>query len=287
MKKLVTVTILFFVAALLSSCAAGMRGGTSTTGETSSVEASSGGWTSKDVGWLQKGMSLQQVTQKFGPADRTFVDANGNKILEYKKETERGGRMTGLIKFGTLGILSGKDSAFVDILRVVVSKEGTVVNFSYEENVVSAPIPGMINTNMSALSAAPIVNETPAVVGGKPKAQVHPVPENNRKSITPAQKITVSSPSMTTTQIQQRLSQLGYQPGPADGKIGKSTIKALKNFQKDNNLPITGKADNETVNKLRQKTAKDNSEQYVSPSMPKTETPRKSETVKARSPLDL
>jgi len=60
-----------------------------------------------------------------------------------------------------------------------------------------------------------------------------------------------SRPSMTTMQIQQRLSELGYQPGPVDGKIGKNTIKALKKFQQDNNLPVTGKADIETVNNLR------------------------------------
>jgi peptidoglycan hydrolase-like protein with peptidoglycan-binding domain len=123
---------------------------------------------------------------------------------------------------------------------------------------------------------------------GTPSMTSQPaVPEKNRKSITPAQaKTESSSPSMTTAQIQQRLSELGYQPGSADGKIGKSTIKALKKFQQDNNLPITGKADNETVNKLRQKTAKDNREQDSSPRTPKTKAPGKAEPVKARSPID-
>ena len=50
--------------------------------------------------------------------------------------------------------------------------------------------------------------------------------------------------------IQKRLTELGYEPGPADGIMGKMTKKAIKNFQKDNDLPPTGKIDNDTKNKL-------------------------------------
>ena len=50
--------------------------------------------------------------------------------------------------------------------------------------------------------------------------------------------------------IQKRLIELGYEPGPSDGIMGKMTKRAIKNFQKDNDLPPTGKIDNETKNKL-------------------------------------
>ena len=50
--------------------------------------------------------------------------------------------------------------------------------------------------------------------------------------------------------IQNRLTELGYEPGPADGIMGRMTKKAIKNFQKDNDLPPTGKIDNDTKNKL-------------------------------------
>ena len=50
--------------------------------------------------------------------------------------------------------------------------------------------------------------------------------------------------------IQKRLTELGYEPGPADGIMGRMTKKAIKNFQKDNDLPPTGKIDNDTKNKL-------------------------------------
>lgn len=62
-----------------------------------------------------------------------------------------------------------------------------------------------------------------------------------------------SSQKMTLKQIQQRLSELGYQPGSADGKMGKNTVEALKKFQHDNNLAKTGQADNETIAKLLEK----------------------------------
>ena len=44
--------------------------------------------------------------------------------------------------------------------------------------------------------------------------------------------------------------ELGYEPGPADGIMGKMTKKAIKKFQKDNDLPPTGKIDNDTKIKL-------------------------------------
>lgn len=63
-------------------------------------------------------------------------------------------------------------------------------------------------------------------------------------------------------QVQQRLSELGYKPGVADGKLGKVTNKAIKKFQRDNNLAETGKADKITINMLEQKSK----EQSVQPS---------------------
>jgi peptidoglycan hydrolase-like protein with peptidoglycan-binding domain len=47
-------------------------------------------------------------------------------------------------------------------------------------------------------------------------------------------------------QCQKRLMELGYDPGPLDGIWGKKTVAALKEFQKDNNLPITGFLDDKT-----------------------------------------
>ena len=55
--------------------------------------------------------------------------------------------------------------------------------------------------------------------------------------------------------VQKKLHELGYNPGPIDGILGKATRAALKSFQKKNNLLVTGKIDPETSKRLFQDTA--------------------------------
>jgi putative exosortase-associated protein (TIGR04073 family) len=47
--------------------------------------------------------------------------------------------------------------------------------------------------------------------------------------------------------VQQRLSDMGYQPGPVDGVIGPKTRAAVRAFQKDNDLHQTGRLDHDTL----------------------------------------
>lgn len=49
---------------------------------------------------------------------------------------------------------------------------------------------------------------------------------------------------------QQQLTKIGYDPGPVDGKMGQKTEEAIKNFQRDNALTITGTLNEETLGKL-------------------------------------
>ena len=49
------------------------------------------------------------------------------------------------------------------------------------------------------------------------------------------------------TQIQQRLSQLGYDPGKADGIFGDRTLAAVKAFQRDYGLTVDGIAGKNTL----------------------------------------
>lgn len=109
-----------------------------------------------------------------------------------------------------------------------------------------------------------------------------PVPSAAREPTTGPGSATAepAKQKMTAKHIQQRLSELGYQPGPADGKMGKSTVEALKKFQEDNNLAKTGRADNETVAKLR--------ERNVGKAAPSgADASQKSPPTKARSATDL
>lgn len=51
-------------------------------------------------------------------------------------------------------------------------------------------------------------------------------------------------------QAQKRLRELGYDPGLVDGKMGKKSEEALKSFQQDNGLLVTGKLDRATKQRL-------------------------------------
>jgi peptidoglycan hydrolase-like protein with peptidoglycan-binding domain len=50
--------------------------------------------------------------------------------------------------------------------------------------------------------------------------------------------------------VQKALQDKGMDPGPIDGKMGPKTMAALKQFQKDQKLPESGKLDDQTREKL-------------------------------------
>ena len=56
-----------------------------------------------------------------------------------------------------------------------------------------------------------------------------------------------SSENINAKTIQQRLIDLGYLQGTADGKFGEKSARAMKVFQQINGLSITGAADAETI----------------------------------------
>jgi hypothetical protein len=53
-----------------------------------------------------------------------------------------------------------------------------------------------------------------------------------------------SGPSLYRAQV--RLARLGYYPGPIDGDFGPMTSRAIRNYQADYGLPITGRLDYRT-----------------------------------------
>ena len=61
---------------------------------------------------------------------------------------------------------------------------------------------------------------------------------------------------MSTRELQERLTALGYKPGPIDGKLGPRTRDALKRFQHDAGLIANGGLDAETVTRLRASAAR-------------------------------
>ncbi|MDR3401679.1 MAG: peptidoglycan-binding domain-containing protein [Chthoniobacter sp.] len=66
----------------------------------------------------------------------------------------------------------------------------------------------------------------------------------------PAYSYDYSSSESLATSVQDRLTRLGYSPGPVDGVIGAQTRDALADFQNDNRLPVTGQIDTGTLRAL-------------------------------------
>jgi len=50
--------------------------------------------------------------------------------------------------------------------------------------------------------------------------------------------------------VQIGLEELGYNPGPSDGLMGSQTREAIRQFEKDNKLEVTGKLSDELLKKL-------------------------------------
>lgn len=58
--------------------------------------------------------------------------------------------------------------------------------------------------------------------------------------------------------IQQELAVHGYKPGPADGAMGPRTRAAIRQYQRDAKLPVTGRASKELLDHLKFATPKVN-----------------------------
>ena len=54
--------------------------------------------------------------------------------------------------------------------------------------------------------------------------------------------------------VQNGLSELGYDPGPVDGHLGRQTRNAIRSFERDRRLPATGSITDRLVDELRKVT---------------------------------
>lgn len=90
--------------------------------------------------------------------------------------------------------------------------------------------------------------------GGYPahthKNGVCPYSSTSSKSSSNTSNKTNSSAKNEIKKAQEKLNDLGYNCGTPDGIIGSKTKKAIKSFQKDNDLKVTGTLNSETKKKL-------------------------------------
>lgn len=66
-----------------------------------------------------------------------------------------------------------------------------------------------------------------------------------------AQDYGMPASSSSVTAVQEKLNLLGYESGPNDGLMGPKTRGAIRAFQKDAGLPVTGKIDSELLARLQ------------------------------------
>ena len=97
------------------------------------------------------------------------------------------------------------------------------------------------------LAAALLV---PAAAPGEGTAGPTPAP-----AVATAPVLRSGSKGDEVQRLQERLAELGYDPGKADGLFGKGTKKALQEFQRRNGLNPDGEAGPETLEKLYSDTA--------------------------------
>jgi peptidoglycan hydrolase-like protein with peptidoglycan-binding domain len=94
-------------------------------------------------------------------------------------------------------------------------------------------------------AAKPRAPETTAPPPAPPARPLPPAPVPRQSAPEP------NVEGMTVFELQERLMKLGYKPGTVDGVSGPRTVDALKKYQADNKLPVTGTTDADTIRKLR------------------------------------
>lgn len=81
-----------------------------------------------------------QVIEKFGQPDRKTKSLRG-EVFEYRKPSEKDSGKNMYAAVTTFGIVSGKDSLYLDILKITLSN-GVVADCTYEEGVMGVALPG-------------------------------------------------------------------------------------------------------------------------------------------------
>ena len=97
------------------------------------------------------------------------------------------------------------------------------------------------DSRQEATKAAPL--QSPSAT--TPISPVSPMPPP------PIASVETSPKAMTNIEVQKQLNVHGYQVGIPDGMLGKRSVDALKRFQQDKGIAVTGKADSDTVERLR------------------------------------
>lgn len=106
---------------------------------------------------------------------------------------------------------------------------------------------------------APVSADAPPVPDEMPSRSEDPLPALEEAMLASESAVAVSVEGRAeraerVKALQRKLSWLGLEPGPVDGRYGPATIEAVKRFQEANDLPVDGIAHQQTLSALRKST---------------------------------
>lgn len=122
------------------------------------------------------------------------------------------------------------------------------VEYAEKENELRRDFFSAVDKRLQSIGATAAPRATPASAG-KTTMTDGQAPEKPRNESEQGR----SNTTMSVLELQQRLAELGYDPGPRDGVMGRKTVDALKKFQRKSNLATSGDLDSDTVQRLRSK----------------------------------
>jgi hypothetical protein len=119
---------------------------------------------------------------------------------------------------------------------------------------------GNASANAAPDSSAQAAGTAPAA--GSPAQPPAPADNASQASPPPANttQVAAAPPPIklrsrdTIRWVQTSLQQLGYDPGKPDGALGRRTTVAIRKYEKDNGLPVTGKMTMPLVDSLKKRT---------------------------------
>lgn len=109
----------------------------------------------------------------------------------------------------------------------------------------SRPAPVSMPATEPVASAPPVVTPVATQVALAPTVEVEKAPPEPSLEEPPLQRVEVR-------EIQTKLRAFGFNPGPLDGVVGRSTQAAIMHYQQSRELPQTGTVDRQLLEQLRQ-----------------------------------
>jgi peptidoglycan hydrolase-like protein with peptidoglycan-binding domain len=131
-----------------------------------------------------------------------------------------------------------------------------------------SPVPPAPDVTISDLAAAPAappvpsppaevaVAELPATAPEAPPTEILSYPPRSAEPVPAPTNVSVSTEpepqpaAQRTLSVQKALNLIGYGPVPEDGLAGEATTGAIRRFELDHGMPITGAPGDALVNRL-------------------------------------